>query len=103
MKRKKINDIPIWANIYVFGSAVFSLTPNDLDLLVVYDPELCPPNEARNRAEILAAKLTSHSGLQPHVVVLTKAEEQNVNFIHNEQAVEFCRWQEIGNDKNKII
>ena len=97
MKRKTTNDIPDWADVYVFGSAVHSQTPNDLDLLVVYELSLCPPEKAREEAEHLAEKLARNTNLQPHVVVLSKAEEQDVKFIQSEKGVEFSKWRASGN------
>lgn len=85
-------EMPDWANVFVFGSALRAENPNDLDLLVVYDPVVCPPKQARDRAEALASELTRDIGLQPHVVVLTKSEEQNVRFVQSEECVEFLTW-----------
>jgi hypothetical protein len=85
-------EIPNWAEVFVFGSALNSVDPEDLDLLVVYDPAKCPPSQARDQAEALASHLTHDTNLQSHVVVLTKAEEQEVQFIQNEGCVEFDSW-----------
>ncbi len=85
-------EIPDWASVYVFGSALRSANPSDLDLLVIYEPRLCPPKQARDTAETLVAELTRDMGLQPHVVVLTKTEEQDVGFIQNEGCLEFADW-----------
>lgn len=84
--------IPDWASVFVFGSALISRNPNDLDLLVVYDPAECPPSQARDKSESLASELTRGLELQPHVVVLTKSEEQEVQFVQSEGCVEFDSW-----------
>src|SRR6266567_3112559 len=65
------HEMPDWAHVFVFGSALHSNAPKDLDLLVVYDPAGCPPNEAREKAELLASIIGQKSGLCPHVVVLS--------------------------------
>jgi predicted nucleotidyltransferase len=85
-------EIPNWAEVFVFGSASNSGNPKDLDLLVVYDPAECPPSQARDKAEVLALELARDLKLQPHVVVLTKSEEEEVRFIQSEGCVEFDSW-----------
>jgi len=84
--------MPDWARVFVFGSALRTENPDDLDLLVVYDPVVCPPKQARDRAEALASELTRDIGLQPHVVVLTKAEELSIRFVQSEGCVGFFAW-----------
>ncbi len=84
--------MPDWAHVFVFGSALHSNAPKDLDLLVVYDPAGCPPNEAREKAELLASIIGQKSGLCPHVVVLSIKEEESISFIHSEGCVPFEEW-----------
>jgi predicted nucleotidyltransferase len=88
MQREACN----WAAVFVFGSALTSKNPNDLDLLVVYDPEACPLEQARDKALKLASELSGEIGLQPHVVVLTESEERSVRFIQREGCIEFASW-----------
>jgi len=81
-----------WADVFVFGSALRSNNPSDLDLLVVYDPVLCPTSQARDRAEQLASSLACGVNLPRHVVVLSKSEERSVAFIRSEGCIGFSHW-----------
>lgn len=85
-------DLPDWGELFVFGSALTSKHPNDLDLLVVYDSLKCPPEQARDRAMMLVSELVTDCHLQPHVVVLKKSEERSVQFIRTERCIDFDSW-----------
>ena len=84
--------LPDWAEVYVFGSALRSKTPADLDLLIVYRSELCPHHLARDRANALASTLCKGFGIPLHVVVLSVPEERSVAFIQREGCVPLTAW-----------
>lgn len=84
--------MPNWARVFVFGSALHTKRPKDLDLLIVYDSTLCPASHARQNAEHLAATIGQTVGLSPHVVVLSEKEDKNISFIRSEGCVLFEEW-----------
>jgi hypothetical protein len=71
---------------YVFGSALHSATPNDLDLLIVY-PRGMSAHDAlalRRRVKALVGKKL---GVIAHIVLLSAAEELEVSFVAKERCL----------------
>jgi len=79
--------IPSCSQAYVFGSALHSAAPNDLDLLVVYDPDACPPSDAYKRHAELCESLKAALGLPVHLTPLTQDEAKSVSFVERMNAI----------------
>ena len=58
-------------DIYVFGSWLTSDAPNDIDILITYDPQVCSVHEAVRDTEEIADTIEACLGLPVHLVRLT--------------------------------
>jgi len=79
---------PNHSKVFVFGSVLNSVKPNDLDVLAVYDEAHCPPTEAFIRHRGLKAALSAIFDLPVHLTLLTESEESNVRFIERTGAIQ---------------
>jgi predicted nucleotidyltransferase len=72
--------LPRGSEVFVFGSFLRHKDPNDVDILIVYDPEICPPKDAH--ASVAGAVHTLEKGLAlpVHLTLLTKTEESTCDF-----------------------
>jgi predicted nucleotidyltransferase len=79
-------DIGGLREVSVFGSALRRPDPNDVDMLVVYDPaELAPLDAVQVRAVL--ARACAHISVQPvDIVLLTEDEAQDTGFREAEGA-----------------
>lgn len=87
--------IPEGSTLYLFGSILKSQVPNDLDILVVYDPEVCPPEHAYTYHRSMVDDLTVAYGLPIHATFLTPSEQRATDFVSRTCAVivsEAQRW-----------
>jgi len=83
--------IPSGSKLYIFGSALTSARPCDLDVLVTYDPLACPPEDAYEIHRDMVLDLEGRYGLPVHLTLLTLSEESGTEFIKRTSAVEFAR------------
>ena len=81
--------IPRESKFYIFGSALFSDCPNDLDVLVVYDPLVCPPGDAYPFHSSAILDLKANFDIPVHITLLTSSEECGTEFIKRTGAVEY--------------
>lgn len=72
--------------LYIFGSALRTLHPNDLDLLLVYDKRLVSEESALLVRHSLSKTIVEILGLQADLVLLSKFEAQQSRFIELEGA-----------------
>lgn len=80
---------PEGSTLFLFGSILKSQEPNDLDILVVYDPEVCPPELAYQYHSSMVDDLAAAYGLPIHATFLTPAEQRATDFISRTCAVLF--------------
>jgi len=80
--------VPSSSRLYIFGSALTSDSPNDLDVLVVYDPVACPPRVAYQVHRRTVLDLEQYYGLPVHLTLLTSSEEVGTDFIKRTGAIE---------------
>ena len=78
--------------IFIFGSWIRLQEPNDLDLLFVYDEQLCTSQQA-----VLARNALIESGRRLgvraiHVVLLSESESAQCRFIESEGALPLEEW-----------
>lgn len=83
--------IPDSSRLYIFGSALISLYPNDLDVLVIYDPLACSPREAYHAHREMVLDLENLFSLPVHLTLLTPTEESGTDFIQRTGALDFAR------------
>ncbi len=74
-------------DIYLFGSAIYSITPNDIDLLVVYDAEKVSIQEALDFRKDLGLLIANIFNLPSHICLLSNKEKEYRIFITQERAV----------------
>ena len=79
--------IPSHSEAYVFGSVLNSLAPDDFDLLIVYDPEVCPPQNAYVCHSPLCEDISIMFRLPVHLTALTRSEAMHVRFIEKTNAL----------------
>lgn len=81
--------VPEGSQLFIFGSVLTSLSPNDLDVLVVYDPATCPSHRAYETHRDLVSDLEGLYALPVHLTLLTPSEESGTSFIARTRAVAF--------------
>jgi predicted nucleotidyltransferase len=81
--------IPEGSRLFIFGSVLTSSSPNDLDVLVVYDPVTCPSHRAYAIHRDLVSDLEDLYALPVHLTLLTPSEELGTAFIARTKAVAF--------------
>jgi hypothetical protein len=81
--------IPSASRLFIFGSALSSSLPRDLDVLCVYDPLYCHPGDAYAMHRDLVEELETAFGLNVDLTLLTHTEEQDLDFIRRFGAVDF--------------
>lgn len=91
-------ELPKGSSAYVFGSALSSSQPRDLDILVVYDSKICSPSKAYAYHEPFLNQLTEMCKVPLDVTLLSNSEEHEVGFIKSEHCVSLKTYCEhIGN------
>lgn len=72
--------------VFLFGSALDKPDPQDVDLLVVYDPSEIPPGEAAGLRSVLT-QACAEAAIHPlDVVLLTGEEAHDTDFPARENA-----------------
>lgn len=82
--------IPRESKFYIFGSALTSDYPNDLDVLVIYDPLVCPPQDAYSFHREAMLDLEANLDMPVHITLLTPSEESGTEFIKRTGAIELA-------------
>jgi hypothetical protein len=69
--------------LFVFGSALYSEHPSDIDLAIIYDEGFINPQQAiQYRSEILS-NLETVNALKIDTILLSKREEKEAEFLSN--------------------
>jgi len=79
--------MPEGSQAYVFGSFLTTDQPEDIDVLILYDPSVCPPEGAYSAHALFAKNLRQLSGLPVDLTLLTYEEERSSRFIQDTKAV----------------
>jgi hypothetical protein len=85
--RSITTNLPSSSVVYLFGSFLNSSAPNDLDVLIVYDPQFCAPARAYELHGSFVNRLRKIAGIAVHTTFLTADEERECNFINDTGAV----------------
>lgn len=72
--------------LYLFGSARISKTPNDLDILLIY-PNNSKVTKALELKKVLVSYLQELNGIEIHMVLMTIQENEEINFLKKEGAI----------------
>lgn len=92
---KILLEVPSNAEVYVFGSVLRELKPNDLDILVIYDSKAYPKANIYNACKRITEILVETFNLDVDLTVLSYSENNRVNFIKEVRAIELkCFLQE---------
>ena len=81
--------------LYLFGSARISATPNDLDILLIY-PDDSKITKAFDLKKLLKNYLQELNNIEVHMVLMTSQENEEINFVKKENAIKL---QICGNKK----
>jgi predicted nucleotidyltransferase len=79
--------LPAGSKAYVFGSFLRSNSPRDLDILIVYDQDICPPPQAYQKHQMFLSCLGEHLAIPIDVTLLTKEEVLSSRFIEDTGAI----------------
>lgn len=85
---KRIENVPRGATIYLFGSACYLKNPEDVDILVVYDPSLIPPEKAYSCIRPISVAAERVTNRNIHLTVLTNKEAADTGIIDAVEAIE---------------
>jgi predicted nucleotidyltransferase len=76
-----LTDRPEIAGAYVFGSFLHKADPDDIDVLLIYREEVCPPCKARDVLRQLVSELEVYFGVKLHLTLLSDKEIAHNGFI----------------------
>ena len=86
--RTLIDRLPSRSKAYVFGSCLRSgQPPADIDLLIVYDPEVCPPEKTYDLHAPFINTARSTFDLPVDFTLLTFKEERDSRFVEDTSAI----------------
>ena len=74
---------------YVFGSAVYSDTPSDIDVAIIYDKHHVTVEEAIAYRRELIEEMMRLNSLVIDTILLSKDEETEMAFLENAKVIEF--------------
>ena len=74
-------------SVYLFGSWLHSDNPKDIDVLIVYNPTICPPSKIQAMTRPFLEQLRRIFNLEVDTVYLTEKEEKDINFIKTERCI----------------
>jgi predicted nucleotidyltransferase len=80
-------DEPINSEVYVFGSYLSSPSPDDIDILIVYDQGECDAAHAFERHSNLMQEISLRFNLRVDAALLTKTEEAECSFVSRSGAI----------------
>lgn len=74
---------------YIFGSAVYSDTPSDIDVAIIYDKKYVAVREAIEYRRELVKEMMKISSMTIDTILLSKEEEKEMAFLENAKCIEF--------------
>lgn len=83
----KNSEVTGGVKVYVFGSAVWSHSPQDVDLVIVYNSSTVNVDEVLSCRRRLQQELSNEIGLPVDICLLNEKEAQSNPFLINEDAV----------------
>jgi hypothetical protein len=80
--------LPEGSSLYLFGSASRSDDYADIDLLILYDPSLCPASQAHHNHRALVRCVAEIGNGPVHLCLLSYHEDSVINFRERVSAVQ---------------
>lgn len=74
---------------YLFGSAVYSDTPTDIDIAIIYDKKYVSIDEALAYRKEIARRLSELNSMVIDTILLSIEEEEEMSFLSNSKHFEF--------------
>ena len=74
---------------YVFGSAVYSDSPSDIDVAIIYDKRYVDIREAIEYRHTLAEEMMRQTSMIIDTILLSVEEEMEMSFLENAKYFEF--------------
>jgi predicted nucleotidyltransferase len=75
-----LTELPDGTEVYVFGSYLDTVEPEDIDILVVYDEHACHPKNAFVTYKLLLQQIENILSYKVDLTLLTKKEERSLRF-----------------------
>lgn len=84
--------VPEGSNVFVFGSILHGLKDaEDVDVIVIYDPQVCPPGEVWHRHAVLGEQLSVFFRVPVHMTMLSCIEEHTEQFAERVAAIPLAK------------
>lgn len=74
---------------YVFGSALYSETPSDIDVAIIYDKNYVTVEDAIAYRRELVDEMTQLNSMLMDTILLSLEEEKEMAFLENAKVLEF--------------
>lgn len=74
---------------YVFGSALYSETPSDIDIAIIYDKHYVTVEDAIAYRRELVDEMTQLNSMMIDTILLSLEEEMEMAFLENAKVLEF--------------
>ncbi|WP_218971553.1 hypothetical protein [Neobacillus soli] len=84
---KKKNVLYSNLDFYLFGSLLYSNSPNDIDLIIVYNKDEISIQDILLLRKNLYCSFFYEFKITLDITLLTKQEEKSLNFIQTEKAI----------------
>ncbi|WP_342515556.1 hypothetical protein [Sutcliffiella sp. FSL R7-0096] len=84
---KKENVLYSNLDFYLFGSLLYSNSPNDIDLIIVYNKDEISIQDILLLRKNLYCTFFYEFNITLDITLLTKQEEKSLNFIQTERAI----------------
>lgn len=74
---------------YIFGSAIYSESPQDIDIAIIYDKQYVSILEAIEYRNEITSILSNLNSTTIDAILLSKEEENEMEFLFNAKHIEF--------------
>ena len=74
---------------YIFGSAIYSESPQDIDVAIIYDKQYVSILEAIEYRNEITSILSNLNSTTIDAILLSKEEENEMEFLFNAKHIEF--------------
>jgi len=83
----KIIEVPNDIEVFVFGSVLISDSPNDLDIIIIYDNGVISSRDIYKYTSNFIENLSGVTDLFIDITYLTKSENENIDFVNLVSAI----------------
>lgn len=73
--------VPKSVALYIFGSFLYMVKPNDIDLIIIYDNKIYPGSSIFKACQEILAGIKEQFHLPIHVTYLSYEEERIIEFV----------------------